>query len=218
MVKKSSAPKTEGKPAKKPAFKAPVDGETGEPVDVDTGTKSSTAWGASIPPSDPPADPPKESESLDNGEAAAELARIETEAARIEDERQQAPAAAPAPETGWDLSGQEVPVNAEEAEKVKTARQAKADREAPPAPPSEIGGNISAIRKDLITSVERIERITEEISGMREDIKEEFAKLKAKGYTTAIIRKAISRRAMDPEKRRENDALLDLYEAALNGD
>lgn len=65
--------------------------------------------------------------------------------------------------------------------------------------------------------IERIERINEEIAGLRDDRKDVFAEAKAMGYDAAIIRKVIARRGMPPEARQEADAMLDLYEAALGG-
>lgn len=65
--------------------------------------------------------------------------------------------------------------------------------------------------------VERIERIDEDIAGLREDRKEVFAEAKAVGYDSAILRQVIARRAMDPADRAEADLLVETYEAALGG-
>lgn len=65
--------------------------------------------------------------------------------------------------------------------------------------------------------VERIERISEEIAGLQEDRKDIYAEAKAVGYSPAIIRQVVARRAMKPEDRAEVDALLEIYEAALGG-
>ncbi|MGH7747393.1 MAG: DUF2312 domain-containing protein [Candidatus Dormibacteria bacterium] len=67
----------------------------------------------------------------------------------------------------------------------------------------------------LISLVERIERLNEEREGLGEDIKEVFGEAKSAGYNTAIIRKAIAIRRMDPAKRAEIEALLDTYLRAL---
>ena len=65
--------------------------------------------------------------------------------------------------------------------------------------------------------VERIERIDEEIKGMRADRKDVFAEAKAIGYDTPTLRRVIARRAMKPEDRVEADQLVETYEAALGG-
>lgn len=67
----------------------------------------------------------------------------------------------------------------------------------------------------LVSLVERVERLLEEVSELREDIKEVFAEAKGEGFDTKTMRKAIAIRAMDPAKRKEAEALLDTYLAAL---
>ena len=63
--------------------------------------------------------------------------------------------------------------------------------------------------------VERIERLEEEKKEVAEQIKEVMAEAKANGFDTKIIRKVISLRKKDAEERQEEEALLDLYLAAL---
>lgn len=75
-----------------------------------------------------------------------------------------------------------------------------------------IGGNASAV---LISSVERLERLMEERDAIGDDIKEVLGELKGVGFNTGIIRKVLSRRRMDPDKREEQDTLLETYEFAL---
>lgn len=80
------------------------------------------------------------------------------------------------------------------------------------AHPDVIGGNA---RAQLTSIVERIERLEEEKSTLAEDIKEVFAEAKGNGFDTATLRKAIRIRKMDPAKRAEAEAMLDLYLSAL---
>ena len=63
--------------------------------------------------------------------------------------------------------------------------------------------------------IERIERLNEEKKALSEDIKEVFAEAKGNGYDPKIIRKIVSIRGQDPEKRVEEETILDLYMAAL---
>lgn len=66
--------------------------------------------------------------------------------------------------------------------------------------------------------VERIERITEEIEGLKGDRRDVFNEAKAVGYDAGTLRRVIDRRAMKPDDRREADALLESYEAAIGFD
>jgi uncharacterized protein (UPF0335 family) len=63
--------------------------------------------------------------------------------------------------------------------------------------------------------IERIERLNEEKKALAEDVKEVYAEAKANGFDTKIIRKIVSIRGQDPDKRVEEETLIDLYLAAL---
>jgi len=63
--------------------------------------------------------------------------------------------------------------------------------------------------------VERIERLEEEKTAIADDIKDVYAEAKGTGFDTKTIRKIISLRKLDTEKRREADELLDLYKSAI---
>lgn len=67
----------------------------------------------------------------------------------------------------------------------------------------------------LLSYVERVERLTEEIDGLGDDRKEVFGEAKVTGFDSAILRKVIARRKMDPSTREEADALLELYEETV---
>lgn len=70
---------------------------------------------------------------------------------------------------------------------------------------------------ELRLLIERIERISEEIAGLQEDRRDVYAEAKARGFSPAIMRKVIQRRAMRPDDRQIVDAELETYEAALGG-
>jgi len=70
-------------------------------------------------------------------------------------------------------------------------------------------------RDQLKSIVERIERLEEEKAALSEDIKEVYAEAKANGYDTKILRTVIRLRKQDSAERQEQEALLDLYLAAL---
>lgn len=63
--------------------------------------------------------------------------------------------------------------------------------------------------------IERIERLNEEKKALSEDIKEVYSEAKGNGFDAKIIRRIISIRGQDPDKRVEEEALIDLYMSAL---
>jgi uncharacterized protein (UPF0335 family) len=63
--------------------------------------------------------------------------------------------------------------------------------------------------------IERIERLEEEKKALSDDIKDVYAEAKGNGFDVKIMRKIISIRKQDREKRREEEEILDLYLAAL---
>ncbi len=67
----------------------------------------------------------------------------------------------------------------------------------------------------LKSFIERVERLEEEKKILAEDIKEIYAEAKGVGFDTKTIRKLISLRKMEPEKRNEEEELLDLYKSAI---
>jgi uncharacterized protein (UPF0335 family) len=69
----------------------------------------------------------------------------------------------------------------------------------------------------LKTIVERIERLEEEKAVIAGDIKEVFAEAKGEGFDVKILRKVVRLRKQDKAKRQEEEAILDLYLAALGG-
>lgn len=63
--------------------------------------------------------------------------------------------------------------------------------------------------------IERIERLDEEKQTIADDIKEVFAELKGTGFDTKAVRTIIRLRKKDRAERQEEQAILDLYLAAL---
>jgi len=70
------------------------------------------------------------------------------------------------------------------------------------------GGHLKAF-------IERIERLEEEKKAIADDIKDVYAEAKGNGYDVKIMRKIISLRRQDENKRREEEEILDLYLSAL---
>jgi uncharacterized protein (UPF0335 family) len=73
----------------------------------------------------------------------------------------------------------------------------------------------STAQGQLKSIIERIERLEVEKAEVTEQIKEVFAEAKGNGFDVKILRKVVRLRKQDRAKRQEEDAILDLYLAAL---
>jgi uncharacterized protein (UPF0335 family) len=80
-----------------------------------------------------------------------------------------------------------------------------------------LGGVIkpAASATQLLAFVERVENINREIADRIEDRKEIFAEAKGLGFDVPTLRKIVSLRAMDEDKRLETEALLATYMHAV---
>ena len=70
-------------------------------------------------------------------------------------------------------------------------------------------------KDQLKAFVERIERLEEEKRTIADDIKDVYAEAKGNGFDVKIMRKVISLRRQDLNKRREEEEILDIYMSAL---
>jgi uncharacterized protein (UPF0335 family) len=68
---------------------------------------------------------------------------------------------------------------------------------------------------ELRQFIERAEQLEAEKRDVAEQIKELFAEAKGRGYDTKVMRKVIALRRRKPDDIAEEDAILDLYKAAL---
>lgn len=76
--------------------------------------------------------------------------------------------------------------------------------------------NVGGIAGERLKSfIERVERLEAEKKILAEDIKEVYAEAKTTGFEPKILRKIVSLRRVEREKRREESELLDLYMAAI---
>lgn len=78
--------------------------------------------------------------------------------------------------------------------------------------PQDVGG---VAGEHLRAFIERIERLEAEKTDLANDIKEVYAEAKGTGFDVKIIRKLISMRKQDSEKRQEEEELLSLYKQAI---
>ena len=70
--------------------------------------------------------------------------------------------------------------------------------------------------KDQLKSlVERVERLEEEKAALTANIREVYSEAKGHGFDTKIMRQVVRLRRLDRADRQEQEAILDLYLAAL---
>lgn len=73
-----------------------------------------------------------------------------------------------------------------------------------------------SVAQDQIRAfIERIERMEEEKKAIADDIKEIYAEAKGNGFDTKVLRRIVQIRKQDHAERMEQEALLELYMAAL---
>jgi uncharacterized protein (UPF0335 family) len=73
----------------------------------------------------------------------------------------------------------------------------------------------SVAQDQLRAFVERIERLHEERKAISDDISEIYSEAKGNGFDTKVLKRVIAIRRQDHNERMEQEALLDLYLAAL---
>ncbi len=72
------------------------------------------------------------------------------------------------------------------------------------------------VAKDHLKAfVERIERLEEEKKTISDDIKDVYAEAKGNGYDVKALRSVVRLRKQDSDERKEHEAILDTYLAAL---
>lgn len=76
--------------------------------------------------------------------------------------------------------------------------------------------NYGAIdNKQLITIIERVEKINEDVAAYAADMKEIYAEAKSAGFDPKYIRQMVRLRKMDPDELSETDELTKIYRNAL---
>ena len=69
--------------------------------------------------------------------------------------------------------------------------------------------------RQLITVIERIEKVNEEAAALAADLKEIYAEAKSAGFDPKYIRQMVRLRKMDPDELSETDELTKMYRSAL---
>lgn len=80
---------------------------------------------------------------------------------------------------------------------------------------NDIGHNSEAINGQLKAIVERIEKLEEEKQAIADDIKDVYGEAKSNGLDAKIIRKVVSIRKQDAQKRAYEQEMLSVYLSAL---
>lgn len=70
-------------------------------------------------------------------------------------------------------------------------------------------------KEQLVSIVERIERLEEDAAQVAVDIKEIYSEAKSAGYDPKYIKKIIALRKLDPDELDEQDELLKMYREAV---
>ena len=70
--------------------------------------------------------------------------------------------------------------------------------------------------QELTQFVERVERLEEEKKAISDDIREVYAEMKGNGFDARAVREIVKIRKQDHSERKEMEAILELYMAALN--
>ena len=67
----------------------------------------------------------------------------------------------------------------------------------------------------ILSFIERIEHIDEELKALNEGKKEVFSEAKGEGYDVKVLKEVLRLRKQDQDERDEQDSLLDLYLRAI---
>ena len=78
-----------------------------------------------------------------------------------------------------------------------------------------MAGPASFAKDQLKSIIERIERLEEEKKATSDDIKDVYAEAKANGFDVKALRTIVRMRKQDTDERKEQEAILDTYLAAL---
>lgn len=70
--------------------------------------------------------------------------------------------------------------------------------------------------QELTQFVERVERLEEEKKAISGDIREVYAEMRGCGFDARAVREIVKIRKQDCSERKEMEAVLELYMAALN--
>ena len=67
----------------------------------------------------------------------------------------------------------------------------------------------------ILSFIERVEQIEEELKALNEGKKEVFAEAKGEGFDVKVLKEILKLRKQDQDERDEQDSLLDVYMRAM---
>ena len=76
-----------------------------------------------------------------------------------------------------------------------------------------IGDNAA---KDVVSIIERIERLEDEKKQIASDISDVYKESKGRGYDATALKEIIKIRREDPNKREARESMVDVYMRAIN--
>ncbi len=68
----------------------------------------------------------------------------------------------------------------------------------------------------ILSIIERIEQLEEEIKALNEGKKEVFSEAKGEGYDLKVLKEILKIRKLDRDERDEQESLIDLYMRAMS--
>lgn len=80
---------------------------------------------------------------------------------------------------------------------------------------SDVTDSYSVTAEELRQFIERIEQLDAEKADLAEQAKEVMAEAKGRGYDTRVLRKVVALRKRKPDEIAEEEAIIDMYKAAL---
>ena len=78
---------------------------------------------------------------------------------------------------------------------------------------NDIGDNAA---KDVVSIIERIERLEDEKKQIANDISDVYKESKGRGYDATALKEIIKIRREDPNKREARESMVDVYMRAIN--
>ena len=78
---------------------------------------------------------------------------------------------------------------------------------------NDVGDNAA---KDVVSIIERIERLEDEKKQIANDISDVYKESKGRGYDATALKEIIKIRREDPDKREARESMVDVYMRAIN--
>ncbi len=117
-----------------------------------------------------------------------------------------------------DVVAKEMPAELSAAEMARSATKKRTPMKETAEDNNVKNGAYGVAAGELKQFIERVERLEEEKKEIADQVKEVFAEAKGRGYDTKVMRKVIALRKRDKDDIAEEEAVLEMYKAALGMD